>query len=260
MESIYELNRKIKGCEKCQLQDTSNNRLLGEGNRDARVMLIAQAPGEKENKVGRMFIGPSGKVLDNLLKNAGVSREEIYMTNLIKCMLPGYRKPKQNEIDACSEYLDEEIRFVNPAILVPMGYYATRYIFNKYSLKFEGDFPRVIGKLFLVHDIKVYPLPHPASLLYDDSHKEEMFADYNKLKIFLSVCKWYPLCPMKRFYEEAKIERKWVELYCKGDWKSCVRFQKVEKSEPHPASMLPNGEIMEEMWETFYYLREKLFK
>ncbi|MFP4142813.1 MAG: uracil-DNA glycosylase [Thermoplasmata archaeon] len=70
---------------------------------------------------------------------------------------------------------------------------------------------------------------------------------YEKLKVLLKPCKWYDICPMKRFYEEGEIKRKWVELYCKGDWKSCVRYQKEEKGEYHPDSMLPNGEIKEEL-------------
>ncbi|MFW6141237.1 MAG: uracil-DNA glycosylase [Candidatus Saliniplasma sp.] len=243
MDSIDQLNKKIQGCEKCRLHETRENILFGEGDRDARVMLIAQAPGEKEDEVGRMFIGPSGEVLDGLLRYAGVSRGGIYMTNLTKCMLPDYRKPKRDEIDACSEYLDEEIRLVGPDILVPLGYYATRYILNKYDFEFDGDFSEVIAELILVDDVKVYPLPHPASLLYDDKYEREMKEDYGKLKTFLHECRWYPVCPMKRYYEEGKIEKRWVELYCKGDWNSCIRFQKEERGESHPDNMLPDGHI-----------------
>jgi len=113
------------------------NAICREGNLNAKIILIAQAPGEKEdkeNKEGRMFIGPSEKVLDELLNTAGIKRDEIYMTNLIKCMLSKCKKPKQDEIEACSYYLNEEIKLVNPEILVPLGYHATRYIFLWYSV------------------------------------------------------------------------------------------------------------------------------
>ena len=116
---IDELNKQIKECKRCRLSQTRMSAICGEGNLNAKIMLIAQAPGEKEDEVGRMFVGPSGKVLDELLNKAGIKRDEIYMTNLIKCMLPEYRKPKQDEIEACSYYLEEEIKLINPKVLAP---------------------------------------------------------------------------------------------------------------------------------------------
>ena len=96
-EKLEDLKQRIRECEKCRLWKTRINALPGEGNSNARVMLVAQAPGENEDRDGKMFIGPSGKKLDELLQEADVSRQEIYVTNLIKCMLPNYRKPKQDE-------------------------------------------------------------------------------------------------------------------------------------------------------------------
>jgi len=85
---IDELNRMIKGCKKCRLSETRMNAICGEGNLNAKIMLIAQAPGEREDREGKMFVGPSGKVLDELLNKAGIKRHEIYMTNLIIVILP----------------------------------------------------------------------------------------------------------------------------------------------------------------------------
>jgi DNA polymerase len=103
---IRRVQEEIRNCYRCRLSETRIHALPGEGDLDARIMLIAQAPGEKENKNGSMFIGPSGRILDELLDNIGVSRDSLYMTNLVKCMLPKYRKPRQDEIEACSIYLD----------------------------------------------------------------------------------------------------------------------------------------------------------
>lgn len=182
---LDELNQDIRNCTKCRLSETRNHALCGEGDRIARVMLVAQAPGEEEDKKGVMFVGPSGKVLDDLLKRADVSRDEIYMTNLIKCMLPDYRKPKQDEIETCSKYLNKEINMIDPDILVPLGYYASRYLFDKNALDFEDKFANLTGKLYLADERKIYPIAHPASLLYDDSFEEEMKENYEKLKVFL---------------------------------------------------------------------------
>lgn len=246
-DKIKDLNEEIQQCCKCRLSETRTNVVCGEGNLNARIMLIAQAPGEKEDKEGRMFIGPSGKVLDELLRACDVKRSDLYMTNLIKCMLPKYRKPKQDEITACSSYLDKEIELINPKVLVPLGYFAIRYIFERYSinLPFKAKFHEIYGRIFLYKDKRILPLHHPAALLYRPQIRNEMEKSYHKLKVLSSNCKWYPVCPMRKFYEEGRLDKKWVELYCKGDWESCVRYQMEERGEYHPDWMLPDGTIDE---------------
>jgi len=246
---IQELNAEIKRCNKCRLSETRINAICGEGNLDAKLMLVAQAPGENEDREGEMFIGPSGKVLDELLHKTGVKRETLYMTNLVKCMLPKYRKPKKDEIDMCSDYLDREIELINPEILAPLGHYATSYIFKKYSLPLPSkqDFYNIYGKLLLVGNRKILPLQHPAAMLYHPHIKDEMKKNYHKLKVVITDCKWYPSCPMKRFYEERRLDRRWIELYCKGDWKNCLRYQMEENGKLHPDWMLPDGTINEKL-------------
>ena len=244
--TFHDLNEKIRKCTRCRLSETRKHSLTGEGNLHARVMLIAQAPGEKEDQEGRMFIGLSGEVLNRLLESAHVQRGEVYMTNLVKCMLPKYRKPKQDEIEKCSYYLDKEIELVNPEVLVPLGHYATTYIFKKYKLPLPSkeEFYTVYGKLFLTEDNKkVLPLQHPAALIYNPALEGIMHKNYHKLGILSTECKWYPVCPMKRFYDEGRLNKKWVELYCRGDWESCSRYQMEEEAIPHPDSMLPDGSI-----------------
>jgi uracil-DNA glycosylase len=242
---IEKLNHKIKECRKCRLSETRINALCGEGDINSRVILIAQAPGENEDRDGKMFIGPSGKVLDELLEKAGVSREEIYMTNLIKCMLPGYRKPKQDEIEICSRYLEREIEIIEPAVLIPLGYYATKYIFSRYSIPVpvKSEFNNVYTSGFLLNGKKVFPLQHPASILHNNSIRGKVTKNYRKLKVLLTDCKWYHACPMKRYHESGMLDKKWVELYCKGNWESCVRYRMEERGEEHPDCMLPDGTI-----------------
>ncbi len=242
---IEKLNKKIRECKRCRLYKTRKNPLCGEGNLKARIMLVAQAPGEEEDEEGRMFIGPSGKILDELLNYADVKREEIYMTNLIKCMLPDYRKPKQDEIDTCSYYLDEEIEFINPDVVVPLGYYATKYIMQKNNVPIPSkkEFFSVYSKLFFVENRKIFPLPHPAFLLYKPEFKKDLLKKYKKLKILNEDCKWYPVCPMRFYYKTGKLEKKWIELYCKGDWESCIRYQMEENGKYHPDYMLPDGTL-----------------
>ncbi len=244
--NIKDLNKEIKECKKCKLSESRINALPGEGNVNATIMLIAQAPGKEEDKEGKMFIGPTGKVLDELFKEIDLDRDEIYMTNLIKCMLPKYRKPKQDEIEICIQYLDKEIELINPDTLVPLGYYATRYIFGKYGLptpESREGFSDLYGRLFLTQSKKILPLKHPTALLFNASIREEMVNDYRKLRTLMEDCKWYPVCPMKRFFEKGILDRKWIELYCKGDWESCVRYWMEENGKSHPDWMLPDGSI-----------------
>ncbi len=188
---IDDLNKEIRQCTKCRLSESRINALCGEGDLNAKLMLIAQAPGENEDREGKMFIGPSGKVLDELLKMADIDRKEVYMTNLVKCMLPNYRKPKQDEIEACSHYLDKEIELINPEILAPLGYYAVKYIFEKYAIVLppKAEYHKILGNVFLSGDTKIIPLQHPASVLYNHSMKDVLIKSYRNMKVVLENCK-----------------------------------------------------------------------
>ena len=183
-KAAHALNAAVKTCTTCHLHQSRIHALPGEGNLDARLFLIAQAPGLKEDREGRMFIGPSGKILDELLDAAGVRREELYMTNLIKCTLPKNRRPKQAEIDACGPFLEREIALVAPAVIVPLGYYASRYVLKRFGLstpEARKGFSAFYGRLFLAGGTKIFPLPHPSALLYNQSFKPKTLGHYRKL-------------------------------------------------------------------------------
>ena len=190
IELIQNLNDEIKKCKKCRLAKTRTNVLYGEGHLHAELMLIAQAPGDNENREGGMFIGPSGKVLDELLKTVRIERKEIYMTNLIKCMLPKNRKPKSDEIAACCQYLEREIELIHPEILAPLGYYATRYLFEKYRIPLPPKqvFREVYGNVLEVEGKTIIPLQHPAAILHDISIKSTLVKNYRKMQVLIRVC------------------------------------------------------------------------
>ena len=248
--AITKLNSRIKNCNKCRLSLTRHNAIRGEGDLNARLLLVALSPGDNEDREEKMFIGPSGKILDELLQSSGIKRNSIYMTNLIKCMLPKNRRPKQDEIEACSHFLDEEINVLSPKAIVPLGFYATRYILIKYAVdppSARADYGAFYGKLLFSNSQKIFPLPHPASLIYNPSYKQVTMKEYHKLQILSRDCKWATICPMRWYFEEGRLERKWIELYCKGDWESCVRYQKEENGVPHANWMLPDGNIDESL-------------
>ncbi len=249
-QAIEKLNTHLKTCTNCRLSLTRTNVLCGEGDVDSRLMLVALSPGQEEDKHDKMFIGPSGRILNKLLKAAQIRRNRIYMTNLIKCMLPKNRRPKMDEIESCRYFLEDEISIIQPQVIVPLGYYATRMILEKYDADppaARQDFSTLYGQLVFSDNQKIFPLPHPASMLYHPEFESEAIKNYKKLSTLLHECKWYACCPMKRFYEQGRLERKWIELYCRGLWQNCIRYQKEENGDYHPDWMLPDGSLNERL-------------
>jgi DNA polymerase len=187
-ESLDVLNYQIRACEICGLSVTRKHALTGEGNIDAHIMFVALSPGVKEDSQNRMFVGPSGQVFNKLLYAAGIDRKLVFMTNLVKCMLPKNRKPNIDEIEACSQFLNEEISIILPEVIVPLGSYATRAILTKFHSDPQSSgmsFANINGKLLSINNEKIFPLPHPAALLYNPSFEPETIEKYKKLKTFL---------------------------------------------------------------------------
>lgn len=187
-KSFDTLNSQIRACKKCNLSVTRKHALTGEGNLNAQIMFIALSPGIKEDAENKMFIGPSGKVLNKLLQIANIERESVFMTNLVKCTLPKNRKPKLNEIECCSTFLNEEIDIICPKIIVPLGYYATRSILIKYHAtpsKQELSFKSINAQLLHLDGMKIFPLTHPSALLYNPSFEPKTRENFIKLKSLL---------------------------------------------------------------------------
>ena len=187
-DSLNVLNYEIRACEKCGLAATRKHALTGEGDIEASILFVALSPGAKENDQNKMFVGPSGQVFNRLLAAANISRESVFMTNLIKCILPKNRKPKWSEIEMCSTFLDDEIAIIQPKIIVPLGYYATRSILQKYNAdpsEVEMSFKNINGQLLNLEGLKIFPLTHPSALLYNPSFESGTIEKYKKLKSLL---------------------------------------------------------------------------
>ncbi len=184
-ESLDVLNYQIRSCKKCGLHTTRKHALVGEGNINANIMFVALSPGAKEDIQNKMFVGPSGKVFNKLLYAAGIDRGKVFMTNLVKCILPGNRKPKVDEIESCSLFLNDEIAIIQPKIIVPLGYYATRSVLLKFNANPDYaamSFKNINGQLLSFSGVKVYPLTHPSALLYNPSFETMTIEKYKNLK------------------------------------------------------------------------------
>jgi len=180
-----ELENKIKNCKKCSLWKNRNNPVVGEGRKDARIMFIGEAPGYWEDIKGRPFVGKAGKVLDELLDSINLKREEIYITNILKCRPPNNRNPLQEEIDFCTPYLDRQIELINPEIIATLGNFALAYISHKFGLE-KKNIGTMHGKMFkiktLFGDICIVPLYHPAAAVYNPQMKDILLEDMKSVK------------------------------------------------------------------------------
>lgn len=193
-ETLETINNQIRVCQRCELHKTRKHALTGEGNINARIMFVALAPGVKEDSQNRMFIGPSGQVFNRLLHTAGIDRKLVFMTNLVKCLLPKNRKPNIDEIESCSQFLFEEISIVDPEIIAPLGAFATQAIIAKYQIdpfSVGKSFTKINGTILSINNKKIFPLPHPAALLYNPSFELDTIEKYKKLNTLLSNSKQF---------------------------------------------------------------------
>ncbi|HIH96400.1 MAG TPA: uracil-DNA glycosylase [Thermoplasmata archaeon] len=185
-KELLTLKGKVGSCKKCELWKRRNHPVFGEGNFGSRLMFIGEAPGYFEDQQGKPFVGRAGKVLDELLESVGLQREDIFITNVVKCRPPDNRNPLPDEIEACSSYLDEQLQLIQPQTIVLLGKFALSYIFEKFDLK-QRKISEVHGKVFKVRDLmgikRLIPLYHPATATYNPQIKEVLLKDFKSVKI-----------------------------------------------------------------------------
>ena len=176
---------EITRCTKCPLHKSRKNAVPGEGNPNAKIMLIGEAPGYWEDIKGKPFVGAAGKFLDTLLAEAGVSRAQIFIGNILKCRPPNNREPAPDEIQACTPFLDRQITAIKPKLIITLGSHSTAYIFAKAGIPFKG-ITETRGKLYKTNvlglDLHVFPTFHSAAALYNAKYKQTLIEDFKLLK------------------------------------------------------------------------------
>ncbi|PMP67822.1 MAG: uracil-DNA glycosylase [Thermodesulfobacterium geofontis] len=177
-EKLKKINEEIKRCKRCDLWKLRNNAVPGEGPANAKIMIIGQAPGVQEDKIGRPFVGPAGKFLNYLLELAGLKREEIFITSPLKCLPqpPVNRKPKKVEIKACLPWLKNQVEIINPEILILLGEVAFSVFFP------DRDLKEFRGELIKEKDKKFFVTYHPSAGLRFPKIRKILEADFKKLK------------------------------------------------------------------------------
>jgi len=179
MTALATLGDTASTCEKCDLCRTRTHVVFGSGRARTRVMFIGEAPGADEDRRGLPFVGRAGKLLDQIIDAVGFDREELYIANILKCRPPRNRDPRPEEVAACTPYLEEQIRLVQPKIICALGRFAGQFL----SGKPKATMGSLRGKLFKYgDDILVLPIYHPAALLRNPQWKRVVWEDVQILR------------------------------------------------------------------------------
>lgn len=178
--SLEEIRAVIGDCRRCELHQVRTNIVFGKGNPDARILIIGEAPGRNEDLEGMPFVGKAGKDLDNYLIEAGISPDDIYIANVIKCRPPENRNPKVEEITTCTPFLREQIRSIWPDFIVTLGNFSSKFI-----LKTDKGITALRGQVYERGHFKVLPIFHPAAAIYDKKKAEFIKQDFALLKSLL---------------------------------------------------------------------------
>lgn len=174
---LESLKKECLSCRACALCETRNNVVFGVGKPNAEVMFIGEAPGEQEDRKGEPFVGPAGQLLDDMLEIIDLDRSKVYIANIVKCRPPRNRDPLNIEQEACDGWLKEQLKLVNPRIIVCLGRIsATRLIDPNFKITREH------GQWFIKDGCMMMGMYHPSALLRDTSKRPEAFEDLIKLR------------------------------------------------------------------------------
>ncbi len=176
---LKELARQISVCLQCDLHKSRLKAVPGEGPEDARIMFVGEGPGFHENQQGRPFVGAAGKFLEELLQNAGLKRDQVFITNVVKCRPPGNRDPQDDELKACNSYLEAQIQLINPSIIVTLGRFSMAKFFGNVKIS------QIHGQAKVVNGRLIVAMFHPAAALHQPALKSTVIADFKKLPQYL---------------------------------------------------------------------------
>ena len=195
--TLDHLREKLKEWKGCDLAKNANP-VLGEGNPHAEVVFIGEAPGQKEDELGRPFVGPAGKFLDELLASIGFKRSDVYITNIVKYRPPNNRDPEPAEKAACLPWVKLELALIKPKVICTLGKHSLNEFFPKLSIsRVHGEPQKVTHSTSSLlrsaseeqagqaSDFTIFPIYHPAAALHNGALREELFEDFRKLKEFL---------------------------------------------------------------------------
>lgn len=177
-EDLAGLRAHAAGCRRCQLRSGCNQVVFGEGNPQAQVLLVGEAPGAEEDRTGRPFVGRAGQLLNRILASVGFQRDEVYITNVTMCRPPANRAPSLAEMNTCLPHLEAKIRVINPRVLVCLGSTAAQALIHPTAriTRLRGLWRERQGMLLM-------PTYHPAALLRDETKKRPVWEDFKAIRL-----------------------------------------------------------------------------
>ena len=178
--TLQELAHSLKDCQRCRLASGRTQVVFGVGNPQATIMFVGEAPGFYEDRQGEPFVGAAGRLLNELLQSAGLSRNDVYIANVIKCRPPDNRDPLPDEVDTCKPFLFQQIELIKPKVVCTLGNFAMQTLLGK-----KVGIMKMRGQSFQVQNFWVFPMLHPAAALHQGNLKETIADDFRKLKTFL---------------------------------------------------------------------------
>ena len=179
--TLQDLSATLYNCQRCKLAKLGRTQVVfGTGNPNASIMFVGEAPGFNEDQQGEPFVGAAGKLLNQLLESAGLSRSQVYIANVIKCRPPNNRDPEQDEVDTCKPFLLQQIELIKPKLVCTLGNWATQTILEK-----KVGITKVKGQAIRLERFVVFPMLHPAAALHQGNLLETLKEDFKKLKAYL---------------------------------------------------------------------------
>ena len=179
-DSLEELRETLGVCQRCTLSQSRNRLVFGAGNPDAEVMFVGAAPGRAEDAQGLPFVGPAGHLLDDLLAGIGLAREDVYITNVVKCRPPGNRDPLPLEVETCGPFLTGQIALIKPKIICELGRIAAGVMMGR-----QIQITKIHGQKFLGRGYLNVPVFHPAAALRAPATADLLRQDFVNLKSYL---------------------------------------------------------------------------
>jgi uracil-DNA glycosylase family 4 len=170
--ALVDVGTEASTCTKCRLAETRTQVVFGVGDRDAELMFIGEAPGLHEDRQGEPFVGAAGQLLTRMLGGIGMTRDQVYIANVLKCRPPGNRDPQEDEIETCTPWLVEQISLIQPAVIVTLGNFATKFV-----LQTQQGITRMRGSVYPWHGRKVIPTFHPAAILRGGGERSRQFGE-----------------------------------------------------------------------------------
>ena len=175
-ENLEDLENSIKGCNKCKLCNGRKNIVFGVGNENADIMFIGEGPGADEDAQGIPFVGKAGQLMNKAFEGIGLKRDDVYIANIVKCRPPQNRNPEKDEVEACINYLRNQVMIVKPKIIVLLGSVALKNILGE-----EYSITKIRGNWIERKGIWYMPTFHPAALLRDESKKLDFWRDLKRI-------------------------------------------------------------------------------